>query len=209
MKFTLSWLKQPLETNATLDEITERLTMLGLEVESVEDPAKKLAVFSVAKVLEAKPHPDADKLQVLKVEALVEGEVKQLQVVCGAPNARAGLTGVFAPPGATIPVSGMVLKPTKIRGVEIERHDVFGARARTFRRSCRHHRPRRRLEDRRHRRPRCSAATTPSSKSRSRRTAPIASASMASRAIWQPPASAACTKGRSRRSTENSKALSV
>ena len=118
MKFTLSWLKQPLETNATLDEITERLTMLGLEVESVEDPAKKLAVFSVAKVLEAKPHPDADKLQVLKVEALVEGEVKQLQVVCGAPNARAGLTGVFAPPGATIPASGMVLKPTKIRGVE-------------------------------------------------------------------------------------------
>ncbi|MDP2124201.1 MAG: phenylalanine--tRNA ligase subunit beta [Parvibaculum sp.] len=118
MKFTLSWLKQPLETDATLDEIVERLTMLGLEVESVEDPAKKLAVFSVAKVLEAKPHPDADKLQVLKVEALVEGEVKQLQVVCGAPNARAGLTGVFAPPGATIPASGMVLKPTKIRGVE-------------------------------------------------------------------------------------------
>ena len=118
MKFTLSWLKQPLETDATLDEITERLTMLGLEVEGVEDPAKKLAVFSVAKVLEAKPHPDADKLQVLKVEALVEGEVKQLQVVCGAPNARAGLTGVFAPPGATIPASGMVLKPTKIRGVE-------------------------------------------------------------------------------------------
>ncbi|MBX3496875.1 MAG: phenylalanine--tRNA ligase subunit beta [Parvibaculum sp.] len=118
MKFTLSWLKQPLETQASIDEIVERLTMLGLEVESVEDPAKKLAVFSVAKVLEAKPHPDADKLQVLKVEALVDGEVKQLQVVCGAPNARAGLTGVFAPPGATIPVNGMVLKPTKIRGVE-------------------------------------------------------------------------------------------
>jgi len=118
VKFTLSWLKQPLETNASLDEIVEKLTMLGLEVEGVEDPAKKLSVFSVAKVLEAGPHPDADKLQVLKVEALVEGEVKQLQVVCGAPNARAGLTGVFAPPGATIPVNGMVLKPTKIRGVE-------------------------------------------------------------------------------------------
>lgn len=118
MKFTLSWLKNPLDTNATLDAIVERLTMLGLEVEGVEDPAKKLAVFSVAKVLEAGPHPDADKLQVLKVEALVEGEVKQLQVVCGAPNARAGMTGIFAPPGATIPVNGMVLKPTKIRGVE-------------------------------------------------------------------------------------------
>ncbi len=118
MKFTLSWLKNPLDTNATLDTLVERLTMLGLEVEGVEDPAKKLAVFSVAKVLEAGPHPDADKLQVLKVEALVEGEVKQLQVVCGAPNARAGMTGIFAPPGATIPVNGMVLKPTKIRGVE-------------------------------------------------------------------------------------------
>jgi len=62
VKFTLSWLKQPLETEASLDEIVERLTMLGLEVESVEDPAKKLGVFSVAKVLEAKPHSDADKL---------------------------------------------------------------------------------------------------------------------------------------------------
>ncbi|MBO6634971.1 phenylalanine--tRNA ligase subunit beta [Parvibaculum sp.] len=118
MKFTLSWLKNPLETSASLDEIVAKLTMLGLEVEGVEDPAKKLGIFSVAKVLEAGPHPDADKLQVLKVEALVEGEVKQLQVVCGAPNARAGMTGIFAPPGATIPVNGMVLKPTKIRGVE-------------------------------------------------------------------------------------------
>lgn len=118
MKFTLSWLKRQLDTDASLDTIAERLTMLGLEVEGVEDPAKKLAVFSVARVLEAGPHPDADKLQVLKVEALVEGEVKQLQVVCGAPNARAGMTGIFAPPGATIPVNGMVLKPTKIRGVE-------------------------------------------------------------------------------------------
>ena len=118
MKFTLSWLKRQLDTDASLDQIAERLTMLGLEVEGVEDPARKLAVFSVAKVLEAGPHPDADKLQVLRVEALVEGEVKELQVVCGAPNARAGMTGIFAPPGATIPVNGMVLKPTKIRGVE-------------------------------------------------------------------------------------------
>jgi len=118
MKFTLSWLKQPLETDATLEEITEQLTMLGLEVEGVEDPAKKLADFRVAKILEAGPHPDADKLQVCKVEALVDGKPETLQVVCGAPNARAGLTGVFAPSGATIPANGMVLKPTKIRGVE-------------------------------------------------------------------------------------------
>lgn len=118
MKFTLSWLKRHLETDATLDEITEQLTMLGLEVEGVEDPAKKLASFSVARVLEAKPHPDADKLQVLKVEAFVDGAVKELQVVCGAPNARTGLVGIFAPSGATIPANGMVLKPTKIRGVE-------------------------------------------------------------------------------------------
>tara|TARA_R110000868_G_scaffold125417_1_gene331313 strand:+ start:1075 stop:3507 length:2433 start_codon:yes stop_codon:yes gene_type:complete len=118
MKFTLSWLKQPLETDATLDEIVEQLTMLGLEVEGVEDPAKKLEAFRVAKILEAAPHPDADKLRVCKVEALVEGKVQVLQVVCGAPNARAGLTGIFAPSGATIPANGMVLKPTKIRGQE-------------------------------------------------------------------------------------------
>jgi phenylalanyl-tRNA synthetase beta chain len=118
VKFTLSWLKQPLETDATLDEIAERLTMLGLEVEGIEDPAKKLADFSVAKIVEAVPHPDADKLRLCKVEAVVDGKKQILQVVCGAPNARTGLTGIFAPSGATIPVNGMVLKPTKIRGVE-------------------------------------------------------------------------------------------
>lgn len=118
MKFTLSWLKQPLDTNASLDEICERLTMLGLEVEGVDDPSKKFAPFVVAKILEAKPHPDADKLQVLKVQAPIDGKLTELQVVCGAPNARAGLTGIFALPGATIPANGMVLKPAKIRGVE-------------------------------------------------------------------------------------------
>ncbi|MGB3809140.1 MAG: phenylalanine--tRNA ligase subunit beta [Parvibaculum sp.] len=118
MKFTLSWLKQPLETDATLDEISERLTMLGLEVEGIDDPAKKLEAFSVARIIEAVQHPDADKLRVCKVEAVVEGKKQVLQVVCGAPNARAGLTGIFAPSGATIPANGMVLKPTKIRGVE-------------------------------------------------------------------------------------------
>lgn len=118
MKFTLSWLKQPLETDATLTEITERLTMLGLEVEGVDNPATKLEAFSVARITEAVQHPDADKLRVCKVEALVEGKMQVLQVVCGAPNARAGLTGIFAPSGATIPANGMVLKPAKIRGVE-------------------------------------------------------------------------------------------
>jgi len=116
VKFTLSWLKQPLETDASLDEIVERLTMLGLEVESVVDPALKLADFSVARIVEAVPHPDADKLRLCKVDAVVAGKRQVLQVVCGAPNARAGLTGVFAPPGSTIPVNGMVLKSTKIRG---------------------------------------------------------------------------------------------
>jgi len=118
VKFTLSWLKQPLETDASLDEIAERLTMLGLEVEGIEDPAKKLADFSVAKIVEAVPHPDADKLRLCKVEAVVDGKRQILQVVCGAPNARTGLTGIFAPSGATIPANGMVLKPTKIRGQE-------------------------------------------------------------------------------------------
>ncbi|HEX7776309.1 MAG TPA: phenylalanine--tRNA ligase subunit beta, partial [Parvibaculum sp.] len=118
MKFTLSWLKNPLETDATLDEIVERLTMLGLEVEGVDDPSKKLAAFSVAKIVEAVPHPDADKLKLCKVEAVVDGKQQILQVVCGAPNARTGLVGIFAPSGATIPANGMVLKPTKIRGIE-------------------------------------------------------------------------------------------
>lgn len=118
MKFTLSWLKTHLETDATLNEIADQLTMLGLEVEGIDDPAKKLAAFSVAKIIEAVPHPDADKLRLCKVEAVVDGKTQILQVVCGAPNARTGLVGIFAPSGATIPANGMVLKPTKIRGVE-------------------------------------------------------------------------------------------
>jgi len=118
VKFTLAWLKDHLETSTSLDEIVERLTMLGLEVEGVVDPAKKLAPFSVARIIEAVPHPDADKLKLCKVEAVIAGKAEILQVVCGAPNARTGLLGIFAPSGATIPASGMVLKPTKIRGVE-------------------------------------------------------------------------------------------
>lgn len=114
MKFTLSWLKDHLDTGASLDAIVEALTRIGLEVESVENPAEKLAPFRVAKVLTAERHPQADKLQVLSVDA-GDGPV---QVVCGAPNARAGLVGVFGPPGAYVPGSDLTLKVAAIRGVE-------------------------------------------------------------------------------------------
>jgi phenylalanyl-tRNA synthetase beta chain len=114
MKFTLSWLKDHLDTAASLDEILLALTRIGLEVEGVDNPGEKLAAFRIAKVLTAERHPQADKLQVLSVDA---GD-GPLQVVCGAPNARAGLVGVFGAPGATVPANGMVLKVAAIRGVE-------------------------------------------------------------------------------------------
>lgn len=114
MKFTLSWLKEHLETDASLDQVLDALTAIGLEVEGVENPAEQLSAFRVAKVLTAAPHPQADKLQVLTVDA---GD-GPLQVVCGAPNARAGLIGVFGAPGAVVPANGMVLKVAAIRGVE-------------------------------------------------------------------------------------------
>jgi len=114
MKFTLDWLRTHLDTDAPLDRIAETLTALGLEVESVRDPAADLADFVVAHVTAAEPHPDADKLQVCTVDAGA-GEVR---VVCGAPNARAGMKGVFAAPGMTVPGTGMTLKKAKIRGVE-------------------------------------------------------------------------------------------
>ncbi|MBO9580799.1 MAG: phenylalanine--tRNA ligase subunit beta [Sphingobium sp.] len=115
MKFTLSWLKEHLDTTASLDEILAALTDIGLEVEGVENPAEKLKGFKVAKVLTAAPHPQADKLQVLTVD---QGDGNPLQVVCGAPNARAGLVGVFGIEGATVPANGMVLRKAAIRGVE-------------------------------------------------------------------------------------------
>ena len=105
MKFSLSWLKEHLETDASAEAIAERLTAIGLEVEEVSNPAEALAPFRVAKVLTAERHPQADKLQVLTVDA-GEGPV---QVVCGAPNARAGLVGVFGPPGAYVPGSDITL----------------------------------------------------------------------------------------------------
>jgi phenylalanyl-tRNA synthetase beta chain len=115
MKFTLSWLKEHLETEASVDEIVETLTRIGLEVEGVENPAAKLAPFTIAKVLTAHRHPQADKLQVLTVDA---GTGEQIQVVCGAPNARAGMKGVFGAPGAYVPGSDLTLKVAAIRGVE-------------------------------------------------------------------------------------------
>src|ERR1041385_6130426 len=96
MKFTLSWLKDHLETDASAEAIADKLTAIGLEVEELSNPAEALAPFRVAKVLTAVKHPQADKLQVLTVDA-GEGPV---QVVCGAPNAHAGTLGVFGPPGA-------------------------------------------------------------------------------------------------------------
>ncbi len=115
MKFTLSWLKDHLDTDATLDEIAERLTMIGLEIEEVQDRAAGLEDFVVARVLEAKPHPNADKLQLCSVDT---GAGDPMEVVCGAPNARTGLVGVFAASGCYIPGIDMTLKKAKIRGVE-------------------------------------------------------------------------------------------
>ena len=114
MKFTLSWLKDHLDTDASLDEIVDKLTMIGLEVEHVDDKAG-LTPFTIAKVLSAERHPDADRLQVLKVDT---GSGDPLQVVCGAPNARADMIGVFAAPGVYVPGIDVTLSVGKIRGVE-------------------------------------------------------------------------------------------
>ena len=114
MKFTLSWLKDHLETDASLDQIVEKLTMIGLEVESVDDKAA-LKPFVIAKVLTAVQHPDADRLRVLSVDT---GTGTPVQVVCGAPNARAGLVGAFAAPGTYVPGIDVTLSVGKIRGIE-------------------------------------------------------------------------------------------
>jgi phenylalanyl-tRNA synthetase beta chain len=113
MKFTLSWLKDHLQTEATIERIVEAMTMAGLEVEQVEDPAAKLAAFSVARVISAGKHPNADKLQVCRAET--KDGVKE--IVCGAPNARAGLVTAYAPIGAYIPGSGVTLEARPVRGV--------------------------------------------------------------------------------------------
>ncbi|WP_374588880.1 phenylalanine--tRNA ligase subunit beta [Novosphingobium sp.] len=115
MKFSLTWLKDHLETEASVEEISAKLNAIGLEVEGVENPADRLSGFRIAKVLTAQRHPNADKLQVLTVDT---GEGDPLQVVCGAPNARAGLVGVLGMPGAVVPAGGFELKKSAIRGVE-------------------------------------------------------------------------------------------
>jgi phenylalanyl-tRNA synthetase beta chain len=117
MKFTLSWLREHLETEATLDRITTTLSAIGLEVEGVEDRAAALASFRIAEVVEAVQHPNADRLRALKVDP---GDGLLLSVVCGAPNARAGMKGVLALPGAFIPGTGITLKKGEIRGVASE-----------------------------------------------------------------------------------------
>src|SRR3954447_2156084 len=115
MKFTLSWLKDHLDTTASLETITETLTRIGLEVEGVEDKTKALAPYVVARVISAEQHPNADRLRVCIVET---GEGEPVQVVCGAPNARSGMISVFAPPGTYIPGKDITLSVGTIRGVE-------------------------------------------------------------------------------------------
>jgi phenylalanyl-tRNA synthetase beta chain len=115
MKLTFAWLREHLDTARSLDEIAAKLTMIGLEVERIEDKAKLFAPFVIARVVEAKPHPNADRLRVCMVDT---GDGKPVQVVCGAPNARTGMKGVFAPVGAFIPGKSLTLGIGKIRDVE-------------------------------------------------------------------------------------------
>jgi phenylalanyl-tRNA synthetase beta chain len=115
MKFTLSWLKDHLDTTASLDEIVEALTRVGLEVEGVEDPAKALAPYITAYVISAEQHPNADRLRVCMVDT---GDGKPVQVVCGAPNARTGMKSVFSPPGTFIPGKNITISVGVVRGVE-------------------------------------------------------------------------------------------
>ena len=111
MKFTLAWLKEHLDTTEPLDKIADKLTMIGLEVENIEDKAKALEAFTIARVISADQHPNADRLRVCMVDT---GSGDPVQVVCGAPNARAGMTGVFVPPGAYIPGKDITLSVGKI-----------------------------------------------------------------------------------------------
>jgi len=113
MKFTLSWLKDFLDTDASAEEIADKLTMIGLELESLTNPAEALKPFVIAKVLEARQHPNADRLRVCLVDP---GTGNPVQVVCGAPNARTGMVGVFAPVGSYVPGTGIELKAGNLRG---------------------------------------------------------------------------------------------
>ncbi len=121
MKFTLSWLKQHLDTDEPLEKLADKLTMIGLEVEAIDDKSKALQPFTIARVISAEQHPNADRLRVCMVdtgETNDRGEPAPIQVVCGAPNARAGLVSVFSPPGTFIPGKNITLGVGTIRGVE-------------------------------------------------------------------------------------------
>src|ERR1700724_1561249 len=115
MKFTLSWLKQHLETDAALPAITDTLTMIGLEVERIEDKGKALAPFTIARGVSCERHPNADRLRVCMVDT---GTGDPVQVVCGAPHPPTGMKAVFSPPGSFIPAKNMTLAVETIRGVE-------------------------------------------------------------------------------------------
>jgi len=116
MKFTLSWLKEHLDTDVTVEKLADKLTMIGLEVEGLEDKAKALAPFTIARVISAEQHPNADRLRVCMVDT--GNGAAPVQVVCGAPNARAGLISVFSAPGTYIPGKDITLGIGTIRGVE-------------------------------------------------------------------------------------------
>src|SRR5712672_1892965 len=116
MKFTLSWLKEHLDTDEAIEKLADKLTMIGLEVEHIDDKAKALAPFTIARVISAEQHPNADRLRVCMVDTGDGGA--PVQVVCGAPNARAGLISVFSAPGTFIPGKNITLGIGTIRGVE-------------------------------------------------------------------------------------------
>ena len=123
MKFTLPWLREHLDTDASLSEIVDRLTMIGLEVENVEDKANLLKPFVIASVISAEKHPNADRLRVCMVDI---GDGKPIQVVCGAPNARAGMKGVFSAPGTFIPGKNITACGRNHPRCREPRHAVFG-----------------------------------------------------------------------------------
>src|SRR5499433_4340499 len=116
MKFTLAWLKEHLDSDAPLAAIVDKLTMIGLEVENVADRGKMLKPFTIARVISAEQHPNADRLRVCMVDT--GNGAAPVQVVCGAPNARTGLVSVFSPPGTFIPGKNITLGVGTIRGVE-------------------------------------------------------------------------------------------
>ena len=115
MIVTIPWLKKHLQTKASEAEIIDKLTNIGLEVEGIKENQGNLSEFKIAKILKVEKHPNADKLKVCDVNV---GGKKTIQVVCGAPNAREGLITIYAPPGATIPKTKLLLKIVKIRGIE-------------------------------------------------------------------------------------------